>query len=250
MMHLEDGTLQGFLDDELSAGERAETAEHLLSCAECHRSYEELMQANALFAQSVSVLDVEPPATSPAVVRSLRGRARSGTLSFVKAAGLVLGFAAVASAAVPGSPVRDWIARVAQPAPLDEVESTESPIATPEPGPVPAPTPAGVSIAPANDGAVEVTLTGLEDVVIRLETIAGPRASVSVVGADRDPTFRTGAGTVEVLDAVGGAVYVRLPRDVEGARLFVDGRLYAGVGGGTLRIHVPADTTGGHIIWR
>ncbi|NIP78945.1 MAG: hypothetical protein GWM90_06990, partial [Gemmatimonadetes bacterium] len=66
--------------------------------------------------QSVAVLDVDHPAPGDAH-RSIRAGARSGTSSFVKAAGLILAFAAAASAAVPGSPVREWIVQVVEPQP-------------------------------------------------------------------------------------------------------------------------------------
>lgn len=247
MNHLEDGTIQAFLDDEVPAGERAEVAEHLLECARCHAVYERLTQNQALFAQSVSVLDVAPPASRPAS-GSLRSRARTGTSSFVKAAGLVLAVAAAASAAVPGSPVRAWVATVvtgpdpaSDPAPNPTAPDSVAPVATP----------AGVSINPA-DGRVLVVLTALEGAAIRLEPAVGVlQASLSVVGAERDPSFRTGAGRVELHDGTGGEVRVRLPVGVDGARLEVDGTLYAESRDGQLVLHVPADTAAdGTIVWR
>lgn len=247
MTHLEDGTLQAFLDDELPARTRAEVAEHLLACESCHARQEELLQANTLFAQSISVLDVEPPSTGPAA-GPLRRHAPAATGSFVKAAGLVLALAAAASAAVPGSPVRAWVAQVLEP-------SQPTPEATgPRPGsndgrPLPPPAPAGVSINPAS-GPVVVAIAGLEDAVIRLEGAPGSEASVSVLGGERDPVFRTGAGRLEVRDGAGGEVRVRLPLGIEGARLEVDGELYAETVAGTLELHVAADTVGGAIVWR
>lgn len=242
MMHLEDGSLQAFLDDELPAGVRAEVAEHLLECERCHGSYEELTRANTLFSQSVSVLDMEPPATRPAGGR-LGSRAREGTASLVKAAVLVLVVAAVASAAVPGSPVRAWVAKMVEPGPAPEQPGTNPPVVEV------ASAPAGVYINAAS-GRVVVALSGLEDAVIRVETSAGSQAGISVVGTDRDPIFRTGAGRVEVKDGTGGEVGVRLPLDVESARLEVNGALYAETREGVLLLHVPADTTDGGIVWR
>lgn len=244
MSHLEDGTLQAFLDDELPAEERARVAEHLLACQQCQTHHEELTRATALFAQSVSVLDVEPPASRPAG-GALRGRGRAGTSSFVKAAGLVLAVAAAASAAVPGSPVREWVGKLGDPA-----QPAAAPDPTPPSADVPsAPTPAGVSISPAA-GRVVVVLTGLEDAVIRLEAAGGAQAGISVVGAERDPAFRTGAGRVEVRNGVGGEVRVSLPVRTDGARLEVDGTLYAESRNGRLVLHVPANTTAdGAWVW-
>lgn len=244
MTHLEDGTLQAFLDDALAAEDRAAVAEHLLGCERCHANYEELMRANALFAQSISVLDMEPPATRPAGGR-LGSRAREGTASLVKAAVLVLVLAAVASAAVPGSPVRAWVASLIE---GDQAPTSEQPVTAPAVSERPG-APAGVSINPAS-GRVVVALSGLDDVLIRLETSAGSQAGISIVGAERDPTFRTGAGRVEVKDGLGGEVRIRLPLGVESARLEVDGALFAETRDGRLELHVTADTADGGIAWR
>lgn len=246
MTHLEDGTLQAFLDDELPPVERARVAEHLLACERCNGSYEDLTQANALFSQSVSLLDVAPPSMRPAG-GTLRRRAPAGTSSLVKAAGLVLALAAGAAAAVPGSPVREWVSQLVasgepSPAPVEEATAPGSVRA-------PASAPAGVSISPAA-GRVLVSLSNLERTVVRLGAAAGTQASISVLAAERDPVFRAGAGRVEVRDGVGGEVRVWLPLTVDGARLEVDGKLYADVLDGALRLHVPADTADGEIVWR
>lgn len=244
MTHLEDGTLQAFLDDELAPGERAQVAEHLLGCERCHETYESLAQANALFTQSVSVLDVEPPARKRATSGS--SPVSTGTASFVRAAALVLVLAAAASAAVPGSPVREWVLRT--------VDRTSQPAGPEDPAPGATAdrrpsAPAGVAVHPSN-GSVLVALNGLEAMEVRLETASGTLARVSVVDAEREPGFRTSAGRVEVRDGTGGSIRVRMPAGVSGARLEVDGRLYAETTAGVLRIHVPADTVGGDIVWR
>lgn len=248
MTHLEDGSLQAFLDDELPPDERARVAEHLLGCERCHATYESLAQANALFTQSVSVLDVEPPARTRATGGSSDSSPVSmGTASFVRAAALVLVLAAAASAAVPGSPVREWVLRT--------VDRTSSQPAGPTDGAPGAAadrgtaSPAGVAVHPA-DGSVLVALNGLESTEIRLEAASGTLARVTVVDAEREPSFRTSAGRVEVRDGAGGSIRVRMPAGVSGARLEVDGRLYAETTAGVLRIHVPADTVGGDILWR
>lgn len=251
MTHLDDGTLQAFLDDELPPRERAEVAEHLLACAACQAAHEELMQANGLFSRSVSLLDVEPPQAA-ALGRVVRQGARTGTSWFVKAAGLVLFLAAAASAAVPGSPVREWIAHVVEPEAPAPVETS---VGAPEPEPVSAsadagvPVPIGLSLAPAA-GQVVVALDAIEGAVLRLEPIDGSRARVSVVAAGRDPVFRTRAGRVEVRDLAGAAVRVQLPMDAPRARLEVGGRLYAEQVGGELRVLVQADTVDGAFVWR
>ena len=230
MSHLDDGTLQAFLDDELPAPRRAGAAEHMLGCEECRSRHEGLKRANAVFSEAVASLDVRPPAAEPPTDLSAGGRRAAG--SFVKAAGLVLLLAAAASAAVPGSPIRAWIESAVEPAPEPVVEPEARP--EPTPAPAPAPAPVAVSIAPES-GRVEIVLEGLDGVSIRLMETEESSAAVSVQGTERDPSFSMAPGRIEVRGAVGGEVTVEIPRSLREARVFLDGDLYAEKSGGRLR---------------
>lgn len=245
MNHLDDGTLQAFLDDELSPQDRARVAEHLLGCGRCRQAHQELGRANATFSEAVSLLDVELPGGRTGSPRAERpGRARSGARSFVRAAGLILAVAAAASAAVPGSPVREWI--------VSAVESTGDAGETgadEASARAPAAAPSGVSLAPGSGPAV-VSLQGLQGMVIRLRSADSGAVSASVLGAEADPLFRTGARRIEVVEGVGGEVHVVLPTDARGSRLEVDGEIYAEIAEGGLRVLAPADTVDGSIVWR
>jgi anti-sigma factor RsiW len=248
MSHLDDGTLQAFLDGELDPTVRAEVAEHMLACDRCRTTHGELTRANALFAEAVSALDTESP--SGRAPSALGRQARRGAGSFVKAAGLILALAAAASAAVPGSPVHELIVNTMRGEP--EVAEVTPPPPEPEAEPVvePAPpAPAGVSIVPVSGPAV-VSLEGLTDVTIRLERADATAASVAVVSAVSDPVFRTGLNRVEVVDGAGGEILVRLPVGAAGSRLIVDGRVYAEVTGGAIEARVPAETVDGALVWR
>lgn len=238
MKHLDDGTLQAFLDDELRPDERAEAAEHLLGCPRCRGAKDELAQAHAVFSEAVSVLDVEAPDRDPpAEIRKTGTAARS----FARAAGLVLLLAAAAAAAVPGSPVREWIRGTADEEP---VEAPAPEAVPPDPASV---TPVGVSLDAAQP--VDVILTGLERTTVRLVKGTGEGVRVTAVGADTDPAFRTATGTIEVRDGVGGEIHVRWPTSLETARLVVNGELYAEQTGQELRVHVPAQAADGTGTW-
>lgn len=244
MNHLDDGTLQAFLDDELPPQERASAAEHLLECPQCQGTKEDLVRAHSVFSDAVSVLDVDAPGRMTSVTAATGPGTRFGAGAFVRAASLILLVAAAASAAVPGSPVREWIVRAVEPAPVEEPVPVAEP--APDPVPAPAPAPAGVSLAPR---PVDVVLTGLEGSSIRLVETEGGRVTVSARGGETDPSFRTAAGRVEVRDGTGGEVTVEWPASLGTARLVVDGELYAEKVGGELRIHVPAETVEGARIW-
>lgn len=255
MTHIDDGTLQAFLDDELAPRDRANAAEHLLGCPRCQAEKDELVRAHSVFSDAVAILDVEAPRRAAPVAGSggsggapVPGKAARPRFSggpFIKAASLILLLAAAASAAVPGSPVREWIVRAIEPAPVEEPAPVVEP--APAPAPAPAPVPAGVSLAA--DQRVDVILSGLEDAAIRLVETAGERVTVSALGARTDPSFRTAVGTLEVRDGVGGEIIVEWPASLMTARLVVDGELYAEKADGALRIHVPAEMVEGARIW-
>lgn len=247
MRHLDDGTLQAFLDDELRPKDRADAAEHLLGCPQCQDTKDELVRAHSVFSEAVSVLDVDAPVrTAPAAATSRTGVGFRGG-AFVKAASLILLLAAAASAAVPGSPVREWIVRAVEPAPVEEPAPTVEPAPEPAPAPAVPAAPAGVSLAAR---PMDIVVTGLENATLRLvETDGESVITVSALGATTDPSFRTGAGTLEVRDGVGGEITVEWPASLETARLVVDGELYAEKAAGELVIHVPAETVEGARIW-
>lgn len=241
MNHLDDGTVQAFLDDELPPTARADAAEHLLGCAECRAVREELAHASAVFTEAVAVLDVPAPTRIEAGVPT-RGARRLGVGSLVKAASLTLLLAAAASAAVPG--VREWVARTVDPAPQPAMPSAE------EASPTPAmeALPVGVSLVPT--GRVDVVVTGLDGTTLRLAETDDSSVGVTALGAVTDPVFRTAPGRIEVRGAVGGEVTIELPRSLLEARVVVDGEVYAEKEGGELRVRVPATSEDGARIWR
>ncbi len=241
MNHLDDGTLQAFLDDELPSPERAAAAEHLLECEECRAAREELARANAVVSKAVAVLDTATPARSAPAARA--GGRWFGGGSLVKAASLTLLLAAAASAAVvPGSPVRDWIVRTVAPEPEPPAPVVEEPAAPVEVVPI------GVSMLPV--GAVEVLVSEVEGSTLRLVETDGESVGVSAAGAETDPVFRTAPGRIEVRGAVGGEITIELPRSLSAARVVVDGEVYAEKEAGELRLMVPAETVDGVSIWR
>ncbi len=239
--HLDEGTLQAFLDDELPTAERGAAAEHMLACEQCRGSHEELKRASAVFSAAVSLLDEE--AEPEGVARAARWGGGRGVGSLAKAAGLILAVAAAASAAVPGSPVRGWVRQVVGGAAPAVAPPTVSAARVEEP-----PMPAGVAVIPSG-GALDVTLEDVEQVTIRLRQTSVDEASVSVVGAAAEPRFETGRGRIGVRGVAGGELLIELPESVTYARLVVNGDVYAELSDGKLRALVPARESGGELIW-
>lgn len=247
MAHLDDGALQAYLDDEVAGHDRADAAEHLLGCTECRGRLDALKTANGRLAAALAELDVAHPAGSPRQPLRVRRGLRVGGGSVARAAVLVLIMAAAASASVPGSPVREWIAQVVRPS----APPVEAPL--PPPRQIPPPSaarsvPAGLAVPDAH--GVEVAVTGLADATIRLVRTETSGVIVSARGGSSDPRFRMEPGRIEVAGGEGGELLVEVPASGGDVRLVVGGRLYAELSEGTLRVLVPGDPEGTGVVWR
>ncbi len=253
--HLGEGTLQALLDGELAPPERTAADQHLGTCPACAAALRELRTVNERAAGLLARADVPAPvAQAQMSLRARRVRASRFTgarQALLRAAVLVLGLAGVAAAAVPGSPVREWIATNVLPHPKPAAAPALHPAAPAPPAapvaaaPAEAP-PSGVSIRPER-GVVRVVLTGASP---RLEIVArlvdGGRAGVVARGeAAVGARFRTSPGRIEVLGAKAGSVEVRLPRGADRASVEVNGRVYVAKQGESLVLLPPATAGGG-----
>lgn len=251
MTHLDEGTIQGFLDNELPPRERSAAAEHLMACADCRSAHDQLSGSKSLFSSAVAELDApaRPTPDWDGVVSAPRRASRAAP--FVRAAVLVLLVAAAATAAVPGSPVRQWIVAAVQDDTRDPTDAPADlrPVDAAPGSSAPAAFPAGVSLLPGS-GRLDVAVTGVEDAAIRLITSEGESVAVSATGATRDPAFRTGADGIEVRDGVGGEILVEVPSSAAAVRLLVEGRVYAECANGELDVRVPGEPVDGGVVWR
>jgi hypothetical protein len=247
--HLSEGTLQQLLDGELSGPELDGAREHLDTCAACSAELRALEAAFATVGRGLLLLN--PPEISLDLAHAgWRRRLRGGWWSrahrhIPRAAVLLLAVAGVASATLPGSPVRGW------------VESLwEGPPAAVEPRPAPAPVSppaeapsAGVSVDAA-DGELRVLVErSSPQLRIRVRLADQPRMSVRAMGEAAGARFRMGRGRVSVEDAGAGELEVVIPRTAERASLSVDGRRFLLKQGEELRVLVPADSLGTEIVF-
>jgi predicted anti-sigma-YlaC factor YlaD len=235
MMHVEEGVLQAYLDDEVTAGARTDIDEHLQSCSACTDELTRLRQASQLFASAFRESDVVAPSvvaqTRLAEIRRFqpefaRPRPRR---ALARAAMFIVGLGAVASAAVPGSPVRAWLSDALTRAGL--LEEPQSATAPPLPAPEATAAPEGTqqSTALAIDpvaGSVRIVLRNVSPTVsVSVQTVDQPRAVVEAAGAASKARFRTGVGLLEVDGIDGGSVVVQIPRGVTSATVERDGRI-------------------------
>ena len=253
MGHPAEQTLLAYLDRELPVDERSTVREHVQVCATCSRMLDELTAATRTLADAISALDVPAPALlaselegdlvaralqeldapvpAATTITPLRRRASKRPLL---AAALIIIFVAGAGAAIPGSPLREWLARSVElvtGAPSKEPIDPATPFSGQGVG-----SPTAVSVQP-RDGFVRIIITQpAPETMIRVRLSDRGTASVwSVEGR-----YRTAPGEIEVLDAGPGDVVVLLPRTVPSAEVELDGRLVATKEGSDFRLLIPA----------
>lgn len=233
MAHIDEGMLQAYLDDEVGA--RADIETHLHACADCTAELARLRGAAQLFATAVRTGDVAAPAfaaftavrrAQPEPVR----RPLAARLPLARAAMLIFGFAAVASATIPGSPVRSWISEALrsvgvlpeQPQPaVPVVPDSQASAGAVEQGSGPA----ALSILPA-DGRLRIVLTDVSsDASVRVRMVAGERANVQASGDAARARFRTGPGRIELIGIGKGDIVVDVPEGALDVRVESDGKV-------------------------
>jgi anti-sigma factor RsiW len=234
MTHIEEGVLQAYLDAEVTAGARAEIDRHLQECSACAAELDGMRSAALLFSNAVRQSDVQAPVLMAqarfAGVQRLERKAPAygPRRALARAAMFIVGLAAVAGAAVPGSPVRAWISgALTRAGLLDESQSAAAP-ATPEEAPAvvrDAPESTALAIEPV-DGRVRIVLKNVKpEAAVTVRMIDGPRVVVEASGTAAKARFRTGSGSLELSGVEGGTVIVQIPRTVTDGLVEQDGRI-------------------------
>lgn len=273
MSHASEGTLVAYRDGELAPQEGRALAEHLEGCERCARRHEELGRVSDRVSTALAELDRAAPAIDAGAIRrraGLRvvpgglgpmaggGRAsdptadadvRQGSFSrrrsLAAAILLLLAFTG-AAAAIPGSPLRAWLEGSVR-----AIAAFFDPGEPPPPPPIEAAdgdeaSPSGVAVAPYG-GGVRISLRSpSSETVVRVRLVDASRASVLATGG----TYRTGRGSLEVLDAGPGEVTIEIPRATRWAVVEVDGRPVVEKRNGDLRLLAPADTSDSEIFFR
>lgn len=272
MEHPVEHMLLAYLDDELSFRDSDAIGKHLAGCPPCQARARELAVAAGDLAAALSCLDVPAPVLTaselqerlvadalheldrPApdlsvedlhrAVRADSEKAPSDAVSIRRwgrprrrpllAAALVVIFVAGASAAIPGSPVREWLAHsVARVLGGTGETVVDTPALN---GEARVPSPAAISVQP-RDGLVRIMITrAAPETVIRVRLLDRGSASVwSVQGR-----YRTAPGEIELLEAGPGEVLVLLPRSIPSAEVRLDGQVVATKEGPDFRLLIPA----------
>jgi hypothetical protein len=249
MTHVDEGTLQAYLDGEVAPADRTALESHLTTCGACASELEELRHASAELAAALVGADVAagmatalqefqrrraalggaPAAATDSkrvafVLRQPRTGRRRAPATLLKAAAVVLLLAGAASAAIPGWPLNDLISAALRDDPVEEVIPP-----APDPPSVPSvvqaePAPGtGVVLRPVN-GAVTVAIVRPgASARIRVRWI--DEASAATVRTTESAQLSTSPGHVEIRNVAGGEILVLLPRSLSSATVEVDGRV-------------------------
>ncbi len=240
--HLSEGVLQAILDGETPHDESVRR--HLRSCERCASVQEALRLDAVTLSAAVKELDRPLRGVEEALarVRDRRTRRRwRGTSHLARAAILVVALSGALSAAVPGSPVRDWLESVWS----ELTFESRLPEITPE---RPAVRGEGTGVWVESGPELTITVSGAgEGTEVSVELVRGSRAGAFTDGEAR---YRSGPGFIEVLNPAGD-VRVELARGAARTSLLVNGRVYLRGPGSAPEVMVtPVERTEGWILFR
>jgi hypothetical protein len=178
MTHIADDDLLAFLDGELREPRRGEVEEHLETCSHCTAALEALDSSARQLTAALERIDRPPPEVELTAIfekSESRGKRRLARGALFRAAALLLMFAGAGAAAIPGSPVRDWLVSSLHDVRMwlagDTVPASE--------------------LAPNVQGVAGVAVAAFNDQVRISLTDAAPDALVRVVLVDGDEGSRS-----------------------------------------------------------
>ncbi len=254
MSHVDEGTLQAWIDDALSEVELKAVDAHVAACATCAAEARTLRELAQRATECLSGVG-EPPVADLATFAALRRRARRPAVTrglsagLARAAMLLLALAGVVAAAVPGSPLRQWLEdafggeTVPAPAPQEEPASV-----TPESTPVAAPA-AEQEIGPAvalEAGRITIRLLALHpSVAVRVLVADEAEASVLYSSSNRDARSTSASGRIDLANVNQGRVTIVIPRAAVEAMVEVNGSAWWQKVGTEVRILGPGSAVPG-----
>jgi len=241
MGHPHEGLIRAFKDGEMR--EEWEGLEaHLSTCLQCAHVAQEQEEALATLSGALSLLDISPP-IERARARALRlgqehrnpwGRVRQ---SLPKAASFAVLLTAGAAAALPGSPVRQWVFQEWATL-FGEGPVTQRSVRGPVDAPLPMaedPELVGATLQ-MTGGGVELRIEGLlEGAEIRVLLVEGDRVGIF---AGEGTRFRTESGLLEARGAPGG-VTVEIPQDAPLVEMSVNGVVFLRKRAGEMELPGP-----------
>lgn len=224
MGHPDEGMIRAFLDGEASA--QVETlAAHLAECPRCAALADGQEEVLGGFGDALLSLDMEPPVerARARVLRREADRRRPGVIlrrNLPRAASFVALLVAGSAFALPGSPLRGWLASTWNSVTGSGDAATEI-LPSPEDAPA-SPEMVGATIPVSSDG-LELSVRGLaEGASVRVVLVEGDRAGIF---AGEGTRFRSEARRLEASSPLGD-VTVEIPRDAVLVSVVVNGEVF------------------------
>jgi len=224
MGHPDEGVIRALLDHE-QQDDQAELRTHLEGCPECRAVAEAQELDFQLLADALPIMDVDPPEemararVMAAATQTAKASRRLG-ISLPWAASIALLLSAGTLSALPGSPIRHWIAQTLNSPPAmdgSDLEATSLSDTQADPSNL-----VGATLVNSAEG-VTLLIRGLvEGAEVTVHFVDGDQAGIF---AGQGTRFRTEDGTLEALDPP-GAVRVEIPRGTQAATLYVDSQLF------------------------
>ncbi len=233
MGHLDDVTIELLLSEELDESEAQRGLAHLAECDACSRRLAAAREQDQEIGAALSLLDHPVPQLgSEDVMQRARRRWR---LPYAAAAGIALLVLAGAASAVPGSPLRTWLAGF-----LGATPETSAPPAAEQL------VSGGVSVVPT--GEFELVFDAVQEAgVITIALTDEPELAVRSVGGA--PGYSVEPDQVRVDNAGSTADYeILLPRSARHVRIRVGDSVLFTMRDGSIATTATRDAAGQYVL--
>jgi hypothetical protein len=246
MGHPDEGMIRALLDEE-ATGEKEDARTHLATCPRCEEEAAEQTADLQVLAEALALLDTDPPvqAARARILEEAQARRKGVRMirrSLPRAASFAVLITAGAAAALPGSPVRQWLADGWR-----SLGGTPGPVATealegvgepPYEGTVEGTERVGATL-PVGQGGLELHVRDLSPLAsLTILLVEGTRAGVF---SEEGTRFRTEDGRLEALGPPGD-VTLEIPSGAGPITVVVNGEVYLRRTAGGLQILGPVQT--------
>lgn len=239
MGHPDEGQIRAFMDGE-TEGLEPKLESHIRECPRCAALVREQEDTLAVLSESLSLLDTPPPLRRARAGIPLPSRPRRPWIfsrrDLPKAASIAILLTAGAAAALPNSPIHQWVARAWEAVPGESHPETLPPPPSPESGATRRDGEmAGASLV-VKEGGLTIRIDGMQEgAEILVLLVGGDQAGLF---AETGTRFRTESGLMEARDPP-GSVTVEIPRTGQMVELLVEGVLFLRQRGGEFQIPGP-----------
>ena len=246
MGHPDEGMIRALLDEE-ATGENKAARTHLDTCPRCAEAAAEQAADLQVLTEALALLDTDPPAQAARArileeTHARRKRVRMIRWSLPRVASFAVLITAGAAAALPGSPVRQWIADGWR-----NLGGTRGPVVTealegvgpsPDEGAVEGTERVGATL-PVGQGGLELQVRDLSPLAsLTVHFVEGNRAGIF---SEEGTRFRTEGGRLEASDPPGD-VTLEIPSGASPITVVVNGEVYLRKTAGGLQILGPVQT--------